>query len=158
MKPTSVVILSHLQMIYVGGGFYRTAPFRFRVTFDNRTTRLFEVPDDFVTDLHSVPLLVRIALRLSRYVPGMNKGAVGHDYLYRFLKVLKLSRKVADQIYLLLCYAELDGIPDGAERVLKRNKAFLMYRAVRRFGWMALGTCDGTPPKRVAKKMKELGI
>lgn len=158
MKATSVVILSHLQMLYVGDGFYRlTSPFRFRVTFDDNSTRLFEIHEDFVTDLHSVPWLVRVIFRFSCYVAGMNKGAAGHDYLYRFLKVLRIPRRVADQIYLLLCHAEVDGLPE-IERMLKRNKAFIMYRAVRRFGWMAGVRGDGTPPKRVAEKMKELGL
>jgi hypothetical protein len=160
MNPVSVEIITPLQMIYAGGGLYRlSSDFSFRVRFSDCSSRLFTVEKDFLTDLHSVPLFIRILFpRIMRsYVHGMNQSAVGHDKFYRFHKVLGISREFADKIYLLLAVDEIKNLPD-MERVLKTQAAGLMYRMVRRFGWLAFGKGDGTPPKRIAKAMKGLRL
>jgi len=159
MKAQKVDVLSRLNMTYIGRGFYRVdSPFIFRVLFDDGHYQTFEVPVGFITDLHSIPLLVRVFVRFMRKdTTGMNQSAAGHDYLYRFHSLLKVTQRQADDIYLLLCFAETANLPE-IERVLKRSDAKLRYTALRRFGWTAWGRGDGTPPRCVRKMMKQLGL
>jgi len=155
------VIETPLILDYVGGGCYRLeAPFRFSVwegasRGEKSLALTFEVPLGFVTDLHSVPAGWGLRLLFPADIPGNNASAVGHDFLYRMFKVLRVSRKFADEVYLALAYAETADLP-GDERRSKRKQAFVMYRAVRRFGWTAWGRGDGTPGRAVRKAMERL--
>lgn len=160
MTPYRVEIVTPLQMRYVGDDHYRlTAPFRFRVYCSDDEVRTYEVDDDFVTDLHSFPWFLRILFpRMARkYIAGMNKSAVSHDYFYRFWAVLGITREFADDVYRLMAINEIKGLPE-MERILKMNAAIVMHRAVCRFGWMFIGKGDGVPSKRVAKIMKRIEI
>lgn len=81
----------------------------------------FIVPKDFETDLASVPRLFQNIIPPSGF---HNKAAVVHDYLYRTDIV---SRRDADGIF---------------RRIMKENgvgvvRRWVMWSAVRLFGWMA---------------------
>jgi hypothetical protein len=79
-----------------------------------------KVPAGFVTDYASIPwLLTPIFHPRGRY----NRAAVVHDYLY---KTGAVSRAVADAIFL------------EAMQILGVGfcRRYLMYWAVRRFGWI----------------------
>jgi hypothetical protein len=83
--------------------------------------RIIDVPQGFETDFASVPRLFwRIVPPWGRYSPA----AVVHDFLYHTGKV---SRKKADGIFLELM----------AKLAVPLWKRFLMYWAVRLFGWFA---------------------
>jgi hypothetical protein len=83
--------------------------------------RIIDVPQGFETDFASVPRLFwRIVPPWGRYSPA----AVVHDYLYHTSKV---SRKEADGIFLELM----------ARLAVPRWKRYVMYWAVRLFGWFA---------------------
>jgi hypothetical protein len=83
--------------------------------------RIIDVPQGFETDFASVPRLFwRIVPPWGRYSPA----AVVHDYLYHTAKV---SRKEADDIFLELM----------ARLAVPMWKRYVMYWAVRLFGWFA---------------------
>lgn len=83
--------------------------------------RIIDVPQGFETDFASVPRLFwRIVPPWGRYSPA----AVVHDYLYHTGKV---SRKKADGIFLELM----------AKLAVPLWKRYVMYWAVRLFGWFA---------------------
>ena len=81
------------------------------------------VPTGFITDFASIP---RIFWSLLPPTGKYGKAAVIHDYCYR--KRL-LPRKLADKVFL------------EAMKVLKvaRWKIYIMYLAVRLFGWRYYG-------------------
>lgn len=88
------------------------------------------VPRGFVTDFASIPRFARIIIpKLGRY----SKAAVIHDWLYRRpvietgFGLTYLSRKTSDQVF-------RDGM---AELGVTPWKRFLMYWAVRMFGFLA---------------------
>jgi len=153
MKDT-VEIIKPLVSRYIGDGLHHVQQLEFKAVVDDVEVHCV-LPENFVCDMHSTPFFVRWLL--PKYVLGMNASAAGHDYMYRFWRILNISRKVADRIYLLLSFRETVTLPSG-ERSELRAKALIMYRAVRRFGWTAWGRGDGTPSKRIQKAMKRCGL
>jgi len=83
----------------------------------------FRLPAGFETDFASIPRFFRIIIpKLGRW----NKAAVIHDYIYQS-SVIQLMRSDADIIF-------LDAMTDLGVAKWKR---YVMYWAVRGFGWMA---------------------
>ena len=82
------------------------------------------VPVGFVTDMASVPrLLWWLFPPFGRYLTA----AVVHDYLYQHGSTLGYTRAQADWLFLQIM------VEDG----VALWRAWLMYRAVRCFGWRA---------------------
>ena len=86
--------------------------------------RCFTIPEGFVTDFASVPrCLWSIIPPMGRY----GKAALLHDYLYA---VKTTSRAEADRIFLKAMFM----------MGTAKWKAYLMYAAVRLFGWVRWGS------------------
>lgn len=88
--------------------------------YETDNGRVVRVPKGYSTDLDSVP---RIPIAYAWLKGRATKSAVVHDWLY----YNKHDRKEADKIFLQAMKDE--GIP-----VWRR---FLIYSAVRAFGWLA---------------------
>ena len=82
--------------------------------------RCFTIPKGFITDFASVP---RCFWSLIPPMGRYGKAALLHDYLYNTKSV---SRREADRIFLETMF--LMGV--------SRWKAYVMYVAVRVFGWL----------------------
>ena len=95
--------------------------------------RVVTIRPDFVCDLHSVPRLLRWLFPSN--IPAMNLCAVMHDFAYRNHRWLRWTREQCDRLYLIAGWEETRAL-DTAERRKLRIKLFVMYRAVRRFGWL----------------------
>lgn len=85
----------------------------------------FIVPAGFEFDGASIPRFCR-GLIGSPLDPEIARGGRDHDYIYRF-QPPGWTRKKADLMF--LCHLLEDGLPPG--------KAFVAYRFVRLFGWIA---------------------
>lgn len=83
--------------------------------------RRFEVPEDFVCDLNSMPRLTWIVSPKTDYPAA---GAL-HDYLYRFGRQLGVDRAQADALY----REALISLGMSSARAQSR------YLALRAFGW-----------------------
>ena len=94
---------------------------------------MIAIRPDFVCDLHSVPRMLRWLF--PQNIPAMNMAAVLHDYAYRYHHLFKWSRHQCDRLYLLAGWEETKYLETKQRRKL-RCKLFVMYRAVRRFGWL----------------------
>ncbi len=95
-------------------------PFIYHVGSEH-SRKVIKVPKNFVTDFASTPPAIWWLIPpWGRY----GKAAVLHDYLY---KTHKCSRKQADDIFLEAM--EVLGV--------EKWRRFLMYRAVRIFGFLA---------------------
>lgn len=82
------------------------------------------VPKGFITDGASIPRLFwNILQPYGPYFPA----ALIHDYLYSKDNVYKVSREIADVIF-------LNGMKDCGVGFFQRT---MIYRAVRMCGWMA---------------------
>ncbi len=103
------------------GDFARTLYPR-KVTFRGRS---FVVPKGFEFDGASIPRLFR-SLVASPLDPETARGGCDHDFIYR-TQPEWWTRKDADLMF--LCELLEDG--------LSPRRAFLAYRAVRLFGWIA---------------------
>lgn len=80
----------------------------------------FTAPSGFVSDFASVP---RIPIIFAIFGNRAHRAAVIHDYLYS----IQYDRSTADKVFLA---AMLD------DPYLSKPKAYLMYLAVRAFGWI----------------------
>lgn len=87
------------------------------------TSGFFIVPKGFVTDLASIP---RILSPLFPKVGDNLPAAVLHDWLYSKKCTEKVDRKEADIFFLNMM----------AKWGVKPWRRYLMYYAVRLFGWM----------------------
>lgn len=81
---------------------------------------VFCVSKGFTTDLASIP---RLAKPLISVHGSHTKGAILHDFLYRYQPV---SRKIADQLFLR--QMKLDGVG--------RIKRYTIYNSLRLGGWV----------------------
>ena len=122
------------EKLFCGTRLNLTGPLRVEILPSGRRARLtqpyrvgtaggsiIEVPEGFETDFASVPRLFwRVVPPWGRYSPA----AVVHDFLYSTGKV---SRKEADAIFLELM----------ARLAVPLWKRYVMYWAVRLFGWFA---------------------
>lgn len=99
----------------------------------------YEVPAAFVTDFASIPRLIQFILSpTAGIVSDYGRAAVIHDWLYRHGAGMTppVSRRDADQVFYdaMLC-----------EDVLWPTR-FLMWLAVRLFGWTAYKKSAPSPP------------
>lgn len=103
------------------GNFARTL-FPQKVTFRGRS---FVIPKGFDFDGASVPKIFWISI-FAPLDPQAVRAACDHDWIYRH-QPAGWTRRDADLVF--LCFLLEDGVPP--------RKAFLAYRGVRLFGWIA---------------------
>jgi hypothetical protein len=89
------------------------------------TNIVIEVPAGFVTDYASIP---RIFQNIISTYGQHGKAAVIHDYLYQMVRENRFNRAIADAIF----YEAMGVLGVG---FIKR---YIMYLAVRCFGWAAV--------------------
>lgn len=101
---------------------------------------LYEVhiPEGFQTDLASLPPIAGL-LALSNADPRLVAPAILHDYLYRTGAIFALNHNTGSVDRIILNRREKDAIfwQKMVDFALPRWKAWLVWAAVRLFGWMA---------------------
>lgn len=103
------------------------------------------VPKDFLTDLASVPLALRVFFpKDGEYTPA----AIVHDFLYSKFNDTGINRELADKIFLFIM----------KELKVAKYKRNVMYKAVRIFGelaWQKKLKNEGYSKKAVVDNTKE---
>jgi hypothetical protein len=123
---------------YAKGLWMVTRPLSFWVD-----SMMFTVPVGFIFDGATIPKPLRW---WSAPINGWSDTAAAiHDYLYRYRTTLGITRRFADDVFLIVM----------GEAARKNNirsaKPIAKYIAVRWFGWLVGGKGDGTPPRKVRR-------